>query len=73
MKKWNYSVTTSTIWTSFDFGEVEAETYEEALKKAKEQIKYDFDKVNSILASCDPTIGFTIDYDESQIEVDEVE
>jgi hypothetical protein len=72
MKKWNYNVTTSTIWASFDFGTVEAETYEEALEKAKVQLAYDFKKVNEILDSCDPTIGFTVSYNESQIEVDEI-
>lgn len=72
MKKWDYSVTTYTIWSSFDYGSVEAETYEEALEKAKAQLDYNFNKVNEVLNSCDPTIGFKIEYDESQIEVNEI-
>lgn len=72
MKKWHYAVSTSTIWASFDFGTVEAETREEALEKAKVKLDYNFKKANDILDSCDPTIGFTINYDKSQIELEEI-
>lgn len=67
MKQWNYSVSSNSVWTSFDYGTVEAETYEEALEKAKAELKENFDKVNEILNSQDET--FTIDYDERYIEI----
>ncbi len=72
MKKWDYTVSTNTIWTSFDYGQVEAETRAEAFKKAVAQLNYDFKKANEILGSCDPTLGFTISFDESQVEITEV-
>jgi hypothetical protein len=72
MKKYQYSLTTNTIWTSFDYGEVEANSIEEATEKAIEKLKYDLAKTNDILNSCDPTIGFTIDMDFSQIEITEL-
>ncbi len=66
---WKYNNSTNTIWTSFDFGEVEADTKEEALQKAKKQIEYDLKKANDALAHCDITDGFEISMDLSQIEV----
>lgn len=71
-KTWEYSVSTPTIWTSFDCGQVEAKSYEEAMEKAIAKLNYDFRKVNDILGSCDPTIGFTVEFDESQVEVNEI-
>lgn len=71
MKKsiWEYKVTTSTIWASFDIGEVEADTREQALEKAKIQVKYDLNKVNHVLASADITSGFRIEIDLDQMEI----
>ncbi len=66
-KKWDYSVSTNTIWTSFDFGTVEAETYDEALEKAKEELKKDFQRANDALA----IIGFSAEYDDTQVEITE--
>lgn len=71
IKTWEYSVSTHTIWTSFDCGEVEAKSYDEALEKAIAQLEYDFKKVNEILGSCDPTTGFTVEFDKTQVEVTE--
>jgi hypothetical protein len=68
---WDYKLTTNTIWTSFDFGQVEANTHEEAEKKALKKLKYDLSKANDALAHCDITDGFTIDMDFSQLEVTE--
>lgn len=66
---WEYNNSTSTIWTSFDFGEVEADTKEEALQKAKDKLEYDLGKCNDALKNCDTTNGFKIEMDLSQIEV----
>lgn len=66
---WDYSLTTSTIWTSFDNGQVEANTYEEACAKALEQLKYDVDKVNTVFKHCDITEGFSLEMDYDQLEV----
>jgi ABC-type uncharacterized transport system ATPase subunit len=71
-KKWEYSLTTSTIWTSFDNGVVYADSREEALELAKKEIIYNLKKANEIWNSCDPTIGFKIEIDLSQIELVEI-
>lgn len=71
-KKWRYSVSTSRLWASFDEGEVEAPTYEEACEKALEKLNYDFKKVNDILNSCDPTVGFSIEFNKDDIEIEEI-
>lgn len=70
--KYRYTVSTNTIWTSFDYGEVEAENIHEALEKARKQIVYDFDKANHVLASADVTKGFKIECDLTQVEVKEI-
>ena len=71
MKKYKYSVTTNVIWCSFDFGEVEAETREEAREKAKDQLMYDFDKANKAFEHCDNTSGFQIAFNETEIMIEE--
>jgi hypothetical protein len=71
-KKWEYSLTTSTIWTSFDNGVVYADSREDALELAKKEIIYNLKKANEIWNSCDPTIGFKIEIDLSQIELVEI-
>jgi hypothetical protein len=68
-KLWNYRLTTSTIWLSFDHGQVEATSYDEAVRLATEKLKQDLQKANTVLQSCDPTIGFFIDMDFSQLEI----
>lgn len=72
MKKWEYKLTTNTIWTSFDFGEVYAENREDAERLAKIELSYNLTKANEILNSCDPTIGFKIEMDFTQIQLIEV-
>lgn len=64
-----YSVSTATIWTSFDYGTVEANSIEEAKEKAIEKLKYDFSKVNDVLASADVTQGYSVEFDENSVEV----
>lgn len=59
---WNYRLTTNTIWLSFDFGQVEAETKEEAIKNATNQLKEALEKVKPI--------GESISLDFTQIEVE---
>ncbi len=68
-KLWNYSLTTNTMWLSFDHGQVEATSHNEAVRLATEKLKQDLQKANSVLQSCDPTIDFFIDMDFSQLEV----
>jgi hypothetical protein len=68
--KWNYNCSTHTIWTSFDYGDVEAETREEAIEKAKEKITNDLSKVNNALENCDITKGYKVEMDLSQISVE---
>lgn len=68
-KLWNYSLTTNTLWLSFDHGQVEATSYDEAIEMATAKLKQDLQKTNSVLQSCDPTLDFFIDMDFSQLEV----
>ena len=72
MKTYSYSVSTNTIWASFDFGEVEAENREQALEKAIEQLNYDFDKVNTVLNSADVTSGFTVSFNKGDVCIKEL-
>ena len=66
---YEYTVSTNTIWASFDFGEVVASTLEEATKKAIEELTYDFDKANEALAYCGITEGFKIEFAASEVRV----
>jgi len=67
---WNYKLTTNTIWLSFDYGKVVANSMEEAREKALIQLKSDLCKVNEALQDNDVTNGFTIDLDFTQLEVE---
>lgn len=69
---WKYQLTTNTIWTSFDYGEVEADLIEEAREKAIKEIEYNLKKVNDALNHCQITEDFTIEMDFSQIEIEPV-
>jgi len=64
-----YSVSTNTIWTSFDYGEVEAETIEEARIKAITELTNDFKKANDAFDHCDITKGFKIEFNERDVQV----
>lgn len=68
MKTYQYSVSTSVIWASFDFGTVEAQDIQEARDKALEALKNDFLEVNKLLS----LIGHTIDFSEDAVEVIEL-
>ena len=68
LKKFNYTISTNTIWTSFDYGQVEAVDYDNAKLLATEKVKKDFDLANEALKS----IGFYIECDLSQIELKEI-
>jgi hypothetical protein len=72
LKKYSYSVSTMTIWASFDFGEVLATSYENAKELARAEIEANFKKVNDALAANPETKGMTVECDSSQVEVKEV-
>ena len=63
---WEYSVSTNSIWSSFDCGEVEAENYHMAYKLALAKLEEDFSKVNEVLQS--NGLG-TIEFDRDGIEL----
>jgi hypothetical protein len=65
MKKYSYLLSTNTIWTSFDYGEVEANSYEEAEEKAIIELKKELEKCNNALK----VIGFEVSMDFTQIEL----
>lgn len=70
MNTYLYSLPTTAIKTTFDYGIVEASNEQEAFEKAKEQLKYDFDKVNEVLNSADVTLGFELGFDVNAVEVE---
>ena len=70
MKKWNYTVSTDRIWTSFDYGEVEADDYNEALQKAIAELNENFSIANKALEDADT--GFRISYTTRDITIEEI-
>ena len=71
--KWKYSLSTNTIWTSFDYGEVEADTQDEALRLAEIKLTDKLNKINRILG--DKSAAHEreqIGMDMSQIEVEPI-
>ena len=72
MKNYEYSLSTNTIWTSFDYGNVKANDKEEATLKAIEELKYNLEKCNAALQFSDNTAHFSINMDFSQIEITEI-
>jgi hypothetical protein len=71
--KWEYKLTTNTIWASFDYGEVEAGSEAEALIIAEEKLRYDLAKVNEALNHSNNTTDFSVEMDFTQIEVTLIE
>ena len=67
---YRYFLPTLSLWASFDSGIVHAVNEVEALEKAKERLRYDFEKVNDVLNSADVTIGFNLEFDANQITVE---
>ncbi len=72
MKKYKYTISTNTIWTSFDYGEVEAEDYADARKKAITELSYNFQKANDAFKFCDNTKDFALEFDPTQVEIEEI-
>lgn len=71
-KEYSYSVSTETIWSSIDCGNVFAESLEEAREKAVREVEYNLEKINDVLAQSENTKGFTISIDLTQLTVKEV-
>jgi hypothetical protein len=71
-KTWEYSLTTATIWASFDYGTVEAMTYDEAKEIAIAEIKKKLNDVNTVLSENNSTFSSVISMDFTQIELKEV-
>jgi len=67
---YSYSVSTNVIWTSFDFGEVMAESLQEARRLAIEELQYRFSKANDALAHCDSTSGYVLSFNEDDVVVE---
>jgi hypothetical protein len=65
MKTYNYSLTTNTIWTSFDFGQVQANNAEEARILAEKEIKQKLDEANKELSK----LNISISMDFTQLEI----
>lgn len=72
LKLFSYSVQGNSIWTSFDYGEVEAENHDQALDKAIKQLKCNFNEVNEVLSRTDSTKGCEVSFDSSSVEIKEI-
>lgn len=70
--RYRYSVSNNTIWTSFDYGEVEAVSPEMAKKLAIEKLRYAFLKANDALEFSDNTAGFSIRFNEDEVTVEPI-
>jgi len=70
--KYQYKLTSNTIWTSFDNGFVYADNIEEAIKLAEKELHFNFTKANEIWSKNTDTERFKIEIDLSQLEVTEV-
>lgn len=65
MKKWQYTCSTNTIWTNFDYGEVEAESLHLATLHAKAEINENLRIANVALEP----FGLSININTDQIDV----
>lgn len=72
MKTFRYKITTNTIWTSFDYGEVQAENRDDAERIAIERLTEDLELVNQKLSQFATTKHMVINMDLDQIEIEEV-
>lgn len=61
MKQYNWSISTNSIYTNFDTGIVQAETFAEAEKKIKSKLEADLKKVNELLAPQNYTVSMDLD------------
>jgi hypothetical protein len=66
---YQYSVSSNSIWASFDYGTIEANSPEEAREKAIAELKYNFQKANDALAHSDNTKGFSVSFLEGEVKV----
>jgi hypothetical protein len=72
MKYWEYYLPSNSMWSSFDFGHVKAETLKQALIKAEAEIRYQLNKANAALAANPETAGLNFDINCDGIEIKEV-
>lgn len=72
MRTYRYTVSTNSIWTSFDYGSVDAESIEEARRLAIQELKSNFEKANDALRRCDSTrdLDFSISFSEGSVSVE---
>jgi hypothetical protein len=68
MKVFQYSISSSLIWCSFDFGTVVANDKDEARAKAIAQLTHDFNVANEALKP----FGFTIEFNKDEVEIVEL-
>lgn len=67
-KVWDYLIpTTNNLYSSWEYGEVTADTIEEATEKAKAKLRADFEEVNRAISK----FGKRIDCDFDSVEVKE--
>ncbi len=72
MNKYKWKCTSESIWGSFDHGVVEANTIEEAKRKATYQLLADLERVNDALKTSDNTQGFSIEVNIDNIIIEQI-
>lgn len=66
---YSYNLPYSNVNISFDYGIVIANSTEDALCKAIEELQYNFKKANDAFNHCDITLGFEIGFSASDVTV----
>jgi len=66
---YDYSVSSESIWASFDHGTVEAYDIDEAKELALIELNEAFEKVTLALNYAGNTLGFTIEFSKDNIQV----
>jgi uncharacterized protein YbaA (DUF1428 family) len=69
MRLFNWTISTNSIWTSYDCGEVTAANQGEALDKIKAELKEKNDLVNEVLVKDPRTKNLQIEMDFDNIRI----
>ena len=69
LKTWEYNLNSNVVYGSFDYGEVEAETEEEAIKLAKAAINKEVEEMNDVLVQSAGGQSLGVDVDSVEVKL----